>query len=111
MTTHYIAPDAIHYLWDASNEPALEVESGDTIVVQTRDVSDNQLAPGTTVDAIATLDWEQVYPLAGPVAVRGAKPGDTLAVEVLDLHTVGWGWTAILPGFGLLPEDFPDAYL
>ena len=29
----------------------------------------------------------------------------------LDIHTQGWGWTAILPGLGLLPEDFPDAYL
>jgi acetamidase/formamidase len=32
-------------------------------------------------------------------------------VEILDLQTQGWGWTAILPGFGLLPDDFPDAYL
>jgi acetamidase/formamidase len=43
--------------------------------------------------------------------VEGAKPGDTLAVEILDLHTEGWGWTAILPGLGLLPDEFPDAYL
>ena len=40
-----------------------------------------------------------------------AEPGDVLAVEVLDIHTEGWGWTAVIPGFGLLPEDFPDAYL
>ena len=60
---------------------------------------------------IAGLDWDRVYPLAGPIAVEGAEPGDTLAVEVLDLHTQGWGWTAILPGLGLLPDDFPDAYL
>ena len=43
--------------------------------------------------------------------MRGAEPGDTLAVEILDLHTRGWGWTAILPGLGLLPDDFPDPYL
>ena len=60
---------------------------------------------------IANLDWDRVYPLAGPIAVEGAQPGDTLAVEILDLHTQGWGWTAILPGLGLLPEDFPDPYL
>ena len=35
----------------------------------------------------------------------------TLAVEILDLHTKGWGWTAILPGFGLLSEDFTEPYL
>jgi len=43
--------------------------------------------------------------------VSGAQPGDTLAVEVLDIHTQGWGWSAILPGLGLLADDFPDAYL
>jgi acetamidase/formamidase len=60
---------------------------------------------------IAGLDWDRVYPLAGPIAVKGAQPGDTLAVEILDIHTQGWGWAAILPGLGLLPDDFPDAYL
>jgi acetamidase/formamidase len=43
--------------------------------------------------------------------VSGAQPGDTLAVEILDLHTQGWGWTAILPGLGLLSDDFKDPYL
>jgi len=52
-----------------------------------------------------------VYPLAGPVAVEGAEPGDTLAVEILDIHVRGWGWTAILPGFGLLADDFTEPYL
>ena len=63
------------------------------------------------MDALSDLDWDSLYPLAGPVAMTDAEPGDILAVEVLDMHTAGWGWTAVLPGFGLLPEDFPDAYL
>ena len=46
-----------------------------------------------------------------PSSSRAPKPGDTLAVEILDLHTQGWGWTAILPGLGLLADDFPDPYL
>jgi acetamidase/formamidase len=109
--THYFPPDRVHYTWDTGNDPVITVESGDVVVAHTRDVSDNQITPDSTADVIAGLDWERVYPLAGPIAVDGAQPGDTLAVEVLDLHTQGWGWTAILPGFGLLPEDFPDAYL
>ena len=60
---------------------------------------------------IAGLDWNRVYPLCGPIAIHGAQPGDALAIEVLDIHTQGWGWTAVLPGLGLLPDDFPDAYL
>jgi len=109
--THYFPSDQVHFSWDAGNAPVLTVESGDTVVVHTRDVSDDQIGPDSTVDVIAGLDWDRVYPLAGPIAVDGAEPGDTLAVEVLDLHTEGWGWTAILPGLGLLPDDFPDAYL
>jgi len=109
--THYVPTDRVHFTWDAGHEPALEIDSGDTIVVETRDVSDNQITPDSTADDIAALNWDRVYPLAGPIAVRGAQPGDTLAVEILDLHTRGWGWTAVLPGLGLLPDEFPDAYL
>jgi acetamidase/formamidase len=109
--THYFPSDQVHFTWDAGNAPVLTVDSGDTVVVHTRDVSDDQITPDSTVDVIAGLDWDRVYPLAGPIAVHGAQPGDTLAIEVLDLHTQGWGWTAILPGLGLLSDDFPDPYL
>jgi acetamidase/formamidase len=74
-------------------------------------VSDNQIGPDSDASVIAGLDWDRVYPLAGPIVVNGAKPGDTLAVEILDIRTQGWGWSAILPGLGLLADDFPDAYL
>jgi acetamidase/formamidase len=79
--------------------------------VWTRDVSDNQITQDSDTSVIAGLDWDRVYPLNGPIGVAGAEPGDTLAVEILDIRTQGWGWTAVLPGLGLLPEDFPDAYL
>jgi len=109
--THYVPSDQVHYAWDVGNDPVLSIDSGDTIVVHTRDVSDNQIGPQSQSETIASLDWSRVYPLAGPVEVRGAQPGDTLAVEVLDLHTQGWGWTAIIPGLGLLSEDFSEPYL
>ena len=109
--THYFPLDQVHFKWDADTEPVLTIQSGDTVVVHTRDVSDNQITPESTADAIAELDWDRVYPLAGPIAVEGAQPGHTLGVEIVDLHTQGWGWTAVLPGFGLLADDFPDAYL
>src|SRR3954451_24616854 len=111
MATHYFPTDRVHFTWDTGNEPGLTVADGDTVVFETRDVSDNQIGPGSASSVIAGLDWERVYPLAGPVFVEGADPGDTLAVEILDLHTKGWGWTAILPGLGLLSEDFTEPYL
>ena len=109
--THYFPDDRVHYTWDAGQEPVATIESGDTVVVWTRDVSDNQVGPDSDASALTTWDWSRLYPLAGPIAVSGAQPGDTLAIDILDIHTQGWGWTGILPGFGLLPEDFPDAYL
>jgi acetamidase/formamidase len=110
-STHYFPDDRVHYKWDTGNEPVLEIASGDTVVFHTREVSDGQITPESDASVIANLDWDRVYPLAGPVAIQDAEPGDTLAVEVLDIHTEGWGWTAILPELGLLPDDFPDPYL
>jgi acetamidase/formamidase len=109
--THYFPEDRVHFTWDVSHEPVIAIDSGDTVVVETRDVSDNQIGPDSDASVIPGLDWDRVYPLAGPIQVNGAEPGDTLAIEILDIRTKGWGWTAILPGLGLLPEDFPDAYL
>ncbi|MGZ4181310.1 MAG: acetamidase/formamidase family protein [Solirubrobacteraceae bacterium] len=109
--TYHLPDERVHFTWDTGTEPVLSIDSGDTVVVWTRDVSDNQIGPDSDVSVIAGLDWDRVYPLAGPIAVHGAQPGDTLAIEILDIHTQGWGWTAILPGLGLLPDDFPDAYL
>jgi acetamidase/formamidase len=109
--THQLQDERVHFLWDVDNEPVLVVDPGDTVVVWTRDVSDNQIGPDSDAGVIAGLDWERLYPLCGPIAVRGAKAGDVLSVEVLDIHTQGWGWTAILPGLGLLPDDFQDSYL
>jgi acetamidase/formamidase len=111
MATHYFPTDRVHFTWDAGNEPVLRIADGDTVVFETRDVSDNQIGPDSDTSVIASLDWDRVYPLAGPVYVEGAQPGDTLAVEILDIHTKGWGWTAILPGLGLLADDFTEPYL
>ena len=109
--THYLRDDEVHYKWDVDNPPTLEIEPGDTVIVWTRDVSDNQIQPGADISALANFDWDRAYPLTGPIFVNGAAPGDALAVEVLDIHTQGWGWTGVIPGNGLLPEDFPDAHM
>jgi acetamidase/formamidase len=109
--THHLQDDRVHFLWDVGHEPVVVIDPGDTVVVRTRDVSDNQIGPDSDAGVLAGLDFDRLYPLCGPIAVRGAEPGDTLVVDVLDIHTQGWGWAAILPGLGLLPDDFPNPYL
>src|SRR5438876_700102 len=109
--THEYPADRVHFTWDIGNEPVLEIASGDTVVVETRDVTDDQIGPDSTAEAIGSLDLTRLYPLAGPIRVAGAEPGDTLAVEIVGLETRGWGFAAILPGLGLLSEDFTEPYL
>src|SRR5271165_5489796 len=46
-STHYVPADAVHFTWDAGHAPAVTIDSGDVIVVRTRDVSDNQLSPAS----------------------------------------------------------------
>jgi acetamidase/formamidase len=60
---------------------------------------------------VAKLDFSHVNPVSGPVFVKAAQPGDVLEVELLAFEAKDWGWTAIIPGFGLLAEEFPDPWL
>ncbi len=109
--THYFPADRVQYRWDNRADPVLTVAPGDTVVYELREVSDGQIGPASTADVLAGLNWDRVYPLAGPLRVEGAAPGDALEVEVLDLHTRGWGWSAIIPGLGLLAEEIPGPHL
>jgi acetamidase/formamidase len=109
--THTLSRDTVHFLWDTGHAPALTIASGDTVVTETRDVSDDQITSESDSSVLASMELSRFYPLAGPIEVEGAEPGDTLAIEVLDLQTRGWGWAAILPGLGLLSEDFSEPYL
>jgi len=111
VAIHTVPSDQVHHTWDVRHPPTCTIDSGDTIVVRTRDVSDNQITPASTAAALGRRDSKRSYPLAGPVFVNGAAPGDTLAVEVVELRPDGWGWTAFFPGRGLLPDDFTEPYL
>ncbi|KIJ19586.1 formamidase [Paxillus involutus ATCC 200175] len=46
-----------------------------------------------------------------PCLRKGAQPGDTLQIDVLKVQTGEWGWTALIPGFGLLTDEFPEPAL
>ena len=108
---HTIHSRHVHYGWDNSLEPVLEVEPGETVEFEVVDASGGQLNAGSTAADVARLDFERVNPVTGPVFVKGAKPGDVLEVEILEFGPARWGWTAIIPGFGLLADEFPEPYL
>jgi len=100
-----------HGVWDRSIAPAIRIGPGDTITVELENASGGQLLADSDVGALATLDFARINPVTGPIYVEGAKPGDALVVEVLELDVDTWGWTANIPGFGLLADRFTDAAL
>jgi acetamidase/formamidase len=108
---HEVRPDAYNYVWDNSIEPALEIESGETIELHVRDASDEQIHEGSGVEDVSKLDFSHVNPVSGPVFVKGAEAGDVLQVELVEFKAKEWGWTAIIPGFGLLADEFPEPWL
>jgi acetamidase/formamidase len=111
QSLHEVRADAYSYVWDNAIEPALSVASGEELLLHVRDASDEQIDAASGADAVAGLDFEHVNPVSGPVEVRGARPGDTLQVEILEFRPRDWGWTALIPGFGLLADEFPEPWL
>lgn len=108
---HTLDKSRVHHKWDQRNPPAIEIEPGDTVHCETAEVTNNQVTPGCAAAVLGRLDFDQLYPLAGPIFVKGAQPGDILEVEILRLQPLRWGWTGIVPGLGLLAEDFTQPYI
>jgi acetamidase/formamidase len=100
-----------HGAWDRSIPPVLHIAPGDTVSVELENASGGQLSAASDASALATLDFSRINPVTGPIFVDGAKPGDALVVEILALEVDVWGWTANIPGFGLLAERFTEAAL
>ena len=110
MARHQLDETSVHHAWDADLAPALAIASGDEVELDLRMAGHGQVEFGGAADS-PRWDFDTLYHLAGPIVVEGARPGGTLRVEVLELEPGDWGWTAVLPGLGLLPEDFPDPVL
>ena len=121
MSLHRIpaTPETIRWgVFDAAIPPLLTVEPGDTVVLECVSGGPEMMPPpgsGLVVPpALAAIHAAKpprqgVHIITGPVAVRGAEPGDTLEVRI-DAIDLGahWGFTGHRPLAGTLPEDFPE---
>jgi hypothetical protein len=117
MTHHHLNcnTDTIHWGWfDATLKPILTIDSGDRVTVDTVSGGPASLpGPGYHVPP-ELLQIHEKSPrrlpghiLTGPIAVRGAMPGDVLEVRILDIQLrQDWGYTFIRPLAGALPNDF-----
>jgi acetamidase/formamidase len=98
---------AIHYRWDASLPPRITVDPGTEVVIETRPGDDGQALLNSTSDDPKPFDYGRLHALAGPIAVRGAEPGDSLVVHILELVPGDVGFTMMRRDAGLLTDFEP----
>jgi formamidase len=113
-----------HNRWHPEIPPVATLKRGDTFRVDCREWFDGAIVNDDSADDILNAPLLTVHKLSGPFAVEGAKPGDLLIVDILDVGPIpqedsgplagqGWGYTGIFSrnnGGGFLTEQFPDAY-
>jgi acetamidase/formamidase len=101
---------SLHPHWNRCVPPALSVAPGESFTLISPDASNGLLTRNSTAADIAKIDFRRLDPLCGPIYVEGAKPGDALMLEVTALELGSWGWTGLLPDFGLLSDEFPEPF-
>ncbi|WP_312718410.1 formamidase [Mobilicoccus sp.] len=112
-----------HNRWHPDIPPVATVKPGESFRVHCREWFDGDIHNDDSADDIRDAPLDKVHCLSGPFAVEGAKPGDLLIVDILDLGPIpleegplagqGWGYTGIFAkknGGGFLTDQFPDAY-
>ena len=109
-SSYKVERDTFHYLWNKKHKPVVHVKSGDPVKFEVNEVASWQITKESKKNDLAKLNEKKLYPLSGPVYIEGALPGDALAISIEKVKTSDWGWSAILPGHGLLPE-FKKPYL
>ncbi|WP_036225268.1 acetamidase/formamidase family protein [Mesoaciditoga lauensis] len=77
------------FSFSPSNTPAMKVKSGSVVEIETMDCFSNQITNSS--DTIEKLDWAKINPATGPIFVEGAKEGDALKVDILDISVAPQG--------------------
>jgi acetamidase/formamidase len=118
-----LTPEHVHWgYYDARVSPALRIESGDRVRVETmvaRGLQRLKLAGATDAEIPASMQAVErsvndrgpgAHPMTGPIHVNGAEPGDSLEIRILAIEFLHpFGVAAFAPGGGVLPGDFPYA--
>jgi formamidase len=104
-------PKTGHNRWHPAIPPVVEVAEGEDVALETRDACDGYLGPSSTVADLAGVPFGAVHPLTGPVLVKGARPGDLLEIEFVEITPQRWGFSSILPDMGYLRDVMTTPYL
>ena len=103
MARHRLSRDQVIWSFGPDLEPVLEVEPGDVVTFETNDCFTGQIR--SEEDLVTEIDLGRIDSATGPVAVRGAEPGDSLVAEILDVRPIEWGVATLIPGFGQLIDQ------
>lgn len=113
MSKHHELDDSCFiHRWNNAVPPRITIDSGDRITLNMADSSGYQVQPTWNAsDFKVNFDPLKVHALTGPVAIAGAELGDRLEINIESYEHRGWAWTSLIPGLGLLAEDFRDHHL
>ncbi|KAA8647380.1 hypothetical protein EYZ11_001627 [Aspergillus tanneri] len=100
-----------HLRWSKNIPPIQTISSGETVTFDAIDSSNGQITATSDNTALERFDLSLANPVLGPVYIHDAQPGDVLKVEILGLEPASWGWSAVIPNFGLLADEFPQPAL
>jgi amidase len=97
-----ISRESVFYSFSGSAHPIARVEQGEEFILETYDCFRGQLR--TAADRIDTLDWGHVNPGTGPVFIEGAKAGDILRIDILEITLEKTSVMVAVPGEGVLGD-------
>jgi amidase len=101
-TKHRVSREDVIWAFGPDLEAVLEVEPGDVVTFETNDCFTGQIQSEN--DLVTEIDFARVNSATGPVAVRGAEPGDSLVAEILEIRPGPRGFATLIPGIGQLIE-------
>jgi amidase len=101
--------DQITYRFAPDVAPVAEIEPGETVLLETLDAASGRLQRAEDVARFTReRDPNRVNPATGPIAVRGARPGDELRVEILEIRLEPQGYTRFAPGAGVMRDELRE---
>jgi amidase len=95
-----VSRDQVVWGFGPEMDPVLDVEPGAVVTFETNDCFTGQIQSES--DLVTGIDFARINGATGPVAVRGAEPGDSLIVEILEVRPVATGVATIIPEVGQL---------
>jgi len=96
----FVPKDKATYSFGPLHTPVEHVKAGELILIETEDALGGQVKDEEA--SLEKLDWTRVDAATGPIFVEGAKPGDTLVVDILEIKPERRGVLVTIPKFGIL---------